>query len=91
MFKTMLIAASLVAVASTGAFAYEGQTTKIIRTSPDGLRSKTIIHRHVNRYGDLVTKRRTMTEGSGSSTVITRRSTLDPAAGGSTTVTRGEH
>lgn len=89
MIKAILAAAGVLAIISTGAMAEMdgGTTTKIIRHHPDGTHSKTVVRRHVNRYGDLVTKKKTFTEGVGSST-ITRSRTIDPAAGGTTTVTR---
>ncbi|MBV9824984.1 MAG: hypothetical protein JO001_04795 [Alphaproteobacteria bacterium] len=91
MFKSMVVAAGALAIISTAAFAQSdaSSTTRITRTAPDGASSSTVIHRHVNGEGDVVTKKRTETEGSGGSTVTTRRTMTDPANGASTTtVTR---
>jgi len=71
MIRSVLAAAGVLAMISTGAMAQmsDGTKTKIIRVNPDGTRSKTIVRKHVNRYGDMVTKKKTFTDGVGSSTV----------------------
>jgi hypothetical protein len=88
MVRSVLAAAGVLAIISTGALAdpMDGTTTtKIIRSNPDGTTHRTVVHRHVNRYGDLVTHKKTVNEGMSGSTITHSRTTTDPAAGGSST------
>lgn len=86
MVRYLLAGAAAISLLSGAALAqdigYDGGSKTVI-SRPDG--SRTVIKRHVNRYGALVTKRKTMDEGfSGSSTVTRTRRAIDPVTGETT-------
>lgn len=96
MIRYVLTAAAVAALLSGAAVAQPmsddvGSKTVITRGAPDGTGMKrTVIKRHVNRYGELVTKHKTIREGlSGSSVTKTRRAT-DPLTGETTIRSRTE-
>ena len=84
--RYILAAAGALALMSNVSFAQTDSTkTIVMKTAPNGTGySKSITKRHVDRYGNLVIKRKTYTNGlSGSS--VNRSETITHQDGGTTT------
>jgi hypothetical protein len=88
-FALAAVAAVSLVTAAHAEMLSDGASSKTVvtRAAPDGTGVKrTIIRKHVDRYGNLVTHRRTITEGMSGSTVRHSRTVTDPMTG--RTVTR---
>jgi hypothetical protein len=85
----VLLAAGAIAMLSNVALAETGSTTKIIKTNPYG--GKTVISKHSDRYGNVVVKKRSSSDGFSGSSMAHSRTTIEPGAGGSVTKTITKH
>jgi hypothetical protein len=93
MVRYLLTAASVFAMMSGVALAetaaYDGSNTKttIIRTAPEHAMgsAKTVTKRYVNHRGNLVTKKKTYSDGFSGGSVSRSKTVTDPALGGTIT------
>ena|SRR5579884_1641283 len=93
MIRYVVTAAGALALLSGVALAettvYDNGAAKVItRTAPEGMASKRVVTKHrIDRYGNLVTKKKIIREGLSGSSVTRVRKTTEPMSG-SSTVTR---
>jgi hypothetical protein len=94
MVRYVLTAVGALAIMSGVAFADSdaisgSKTTTITPAAPHGMEyHKSIVKHHVNRYGNLVTKKKTYTKGLSGSSMTRSRTWSDPDAGGTVTKSR---
>jgi hypothetical protein len=86
MVRYMLAAASVLVLVSSSAFAAvdasDSKTVTITKSAPNGMHSgKTITKRHVNQYGKVVTKSKTIRHGFSGSSVQRTKTVHDPVTG----------